>query len=114
MATLAAGGRITMELVDEEIERLKIAWQRTEDSGHFDLDKLIGPKQAQHIDLFDRLQLQQVLRICGESQSLSEAGRVLFDCSRLNKATSNDAYRLRKFLARFGLSWQQLNLSRKS
>ncbi len=37
--------------------------------------------------------------------SLSEAGRRLFAASRSRKAAPNDADRLRKYLARFGLSW---------
>jgi transcriptional regulatory protein RtcR len=39
---------------------------------------------------------------------LSEAGRALFAASRTRRASSNDADRLRKYLARFDLSWQQL------
>ncbi len=113
MATLAVGGRITLELVDEEIERLKNAWHCTETHVATNLDVLLGSKQVQNFDLFDRLQLQQVMNVCRETQSLSEAGRMLFDRTRLNKATSNDADRLRKYLARFGLIWQQLKLSWK-
>ena len=109
MSTLAVGGRITVEGVKEEIERLKNAWDSASEPESIDLDALLGPKQAQQFDLFDRLQLQQVLCVCAEAASLSEAGRKLFDKSRLNKATSNDADRLRKFLARFGLNWQQVH-----
>jgi transcriptional regulatory protein RtcR len=46
-----------------------------------------------------------VLEICAKSRSLSEAGRALFDVSRRRRSVTNDADRLRKYLARFELSW---------
>jgi transcriptional regulatory protein RtcR len=45
------------------------------------------------------------LRVCRASRSLSEAGRTLFSESRKERTTVNDADRLRKYLARFGLDW---------
>lgn len=45
---------------------------------------------------------------CRESAKLSKAGRRLFGSSRERKKTANDADRLRKYLARFGLNWQDL------
>ena len=42
--------------------------------------------------------------VCRRSQSVSEAGRVLFAASRQDKASANDSDRLRKCLARFGLT----------
>ena len=64
-----------------------------------------GELLAAALDLFDRVQLEAVIGVCGRSQSLSEAGRELFAESRKAKAQPNDADRLRKYLARFGLSW---------
>jgi len=49
-----------------------------------------------------------VIRICIASRSLSEAGRRLFDISRNQKSSPNDADRLRKYLARFDLTWKNL------
>ncbi|MNH43372.1 hypothetical protein D3C77_761260 [compost metagenome] len=60
------------------------------------------------LDQFDRLQLHAVLNVCRNARTLSEAGRQLFDVSRLEKDKPNDADRLRKYLARFGLDWNQL------
>ena len=111
MGTLAAGGRITLELANEEIERLSSSWRKSSPAGPQspgNLERLLGPERAGKFDLFDRLQFEQVLNVCRESRSLSEAGRKLFECSRLNKGTTNDADRLRKFLARFGLTWQEI------
>lgn len=109
MATLATGGRITVELVDEEIERLRLAWRRPESDVSVEIDDILDSNHAEKMDYFDRLQLQSVLRVCRESRSLSDAGRKLFDRSRMNKATKNDADRLRKFLSRFGLTWQDVS-----
>ena len=77
-------------------DRLKESWQLTTSS----------PDIAMEIDLFDRRQLETVLEVCQRSASLSEAGRELFAVSRQKKANPNDADRLRKYLARFGLSWE--------
>ena len=63
------------------------------------------------LDLFDRLQLQAVIEVCQTSNNLSDAGRKLFDQSRQQKAVINDADRLRKYLHKFGLNWEQVSLS---
>ncbi|MEO3992155.1 RNA repair transcriptional activator RtcR [Pseudocitrobacter cyperus] len=98
-ATLAEKGRITLAVVDEEIARLKAEWQTTGEA------TIIN----QEIDLFDQRQLETVLDVCRTSASLSEAGRMLFAVSRQKKANPNDADRLRKYLARFGLSWESIH-----
>lgn len=99
MATLAEKGRITLAVVDEEIARLKAEWQTTGET------TIVN----QEIDLFDQRQLETVLDVCRTSTSLSEAGRMLFAVSRQKKANPNDADRLRKYLARFGLSWESIH-----
>jgi transcriptional regulatory protein RtcR len=109
MATLAKGGRITVDVADEEIGRLKESWGagQTDRSAELVLHYL-PRKDAEALDLFDRLQLEGVLKVCRESKSLSDAGRQLFATSRLKRQSPNDADRLRKFLGRFGLSWEDL------
>ena len=42
------------------------------------------------------------------SESLSAAGRELFQASRQRKASRNDADRVRKYLARYGLDAKSL------
>ncbi|ADB15053.1 Sigma 54 interacting domain protein [Pirellula staleyi DSM 6068] len=119
MATLAPSGRITTDEVHDEIARLESAWQFSgSDSGKSSRDdlsllvELLGDEKVATIDLFDRAQLAAVVRICRESASLSDAGRKLFAISRLAKSQPNDADRLRKFLARFELSWTDFAASR--
>jgi transcriptional regulatory protein RtcR len=106
LATLSRGGRITTELVDEEINRLKQLWQPKEDQqGNDTLKSLLGVERFSESDRFDRVQLLDVIEVCRKSRSISEAGRLLFSVSRKNKRASNDADRLRKYLSKFGLTW---------
>ena len=107
MCTVAAGGRITVEVVNEEIERLRRAWSKTavvSDRENL-LRATLSPEAVANLDLFDRMQLANVIEIASSSRSLSEAGRALFASSREKKTSSNDADRLRKYLSRFGISW---------
>jgi len=111
MATLADAGRINDALVEEETARLQRQWRASAQpaSGEedVDLDALLG-EQAQALDLFDAVQLRAVVAVCRRSRSLSEAGRTLFAVSRDAKAKPNDADRLKKYLARFGLAWDDV------
>ncbi|MEZ4382251.1 MAG: RNA repair transcriptional activator RtcR [Nannocystaceae bacterium] len=134
MATLATDGRVAVADVDEEIARLRGAWAavaapeaRTADAppvrsdshvsaaptaGGRDLELLgayFSPEAIDALDRFDRAQLADVIRVCLGAPSLSEAGRRLFAASRKRKRSSNDADRLRKYLARFDLSWQRIH-----
>ncbi|WP_254512332.1 RNA repair transcriptional activator RtcR [Anatilimnocola floriformis] len=109
MATLAASGRITVDDVAEETTRLRSSWtQSAPTDGSEILSAILSDEQLANIDLFDRAQLATVIRICRASESLSIAGRQLFAVSRLAKAQPNDADRLRKYLARFGLTFEQI------
>jgi transcriptional regulatory protein RtcR len=54
------------------------------------------------------VQLEHVIEIARRTRSLSDAGRLLFNASRQQKTSANDADRLRKYLARFGLEWKSL------
>lgn len=107
MATLAPAGRINADIVGDEIAGLQRRW-RGVGTGPVDdeLEALLGREALAGIDLFDRCQLALVVRICRESRSVSEAGRVLFSASRIARKSVNDADRLRKYLARFSLTWE--------
>ena len=110
MATLALGGRISVEIVDEETDRLKYSWTDPHRAGADDeLRALIGGDRFAEMDAFDRVQIAHVLDVCRKCRSLSEAGRQLFSASRGRKASTNDADRLRKYLNRFGIEWSQIS-----
>ncbi|MFI4861867.1 MAG: RNA repair transcriptional activator RtcR [Phycisphaerales bacterium JB063] len=107
MATLAPAGRITIEQVEEETDRLRAAWHgQTQDTQARSVHKVLGDTP---IDLFDQAQLAQVIATCREAASLSDAGRKLFHVSRTKRKTTNDADRLRKYLAKFGLDWDAVS-----
>jgi transcriptional regulatory protein RtcR len=67
------------------------------------LRSVLGDERLAALDRFDRVQLAEVVRCCRSARSLSAAGRELFAVTRQKRATANDADRLRKYLARFGL-----------
>jgi transcriptional regulatory protein RtcR len=111
MATLAEGGRIAVPDVEGEIARLQAAWGPAEPPSAprpVDLRALLGDAAYAELDRFDAVQLSDVVAVCRQALSLSEAGRVLFAASRQRRASVNDADRLRKYLARFALDWDQV------
>jgi transcriptional regulatory protein RtcR len=111
MATLAARGRITTEDVKEEMARLEQSWQRPESAlpaSDYDLTKILRAEDVAAIDPFDRVQLVYVMGVCRDSVSVSDAGRKLFSVSREKRAVANDADRLKKYLAKFGVKFEQL------
>lgn len=118
LATLADSGRIGLPLVEAEIARLRWLWQPASDARHGlasatggvgrdELAALLGDEAVESMDLFDQLQLAAVLQVCRQSRTLSDAGRLLFQASRTQRTVVNDADRLRKYLARFGLDWER-------
>jgi transcriptional regulatory protein RtcR len=110
MATLAPGGRITRQTVADELARLRRKWTRTEISPTDDvLNEVLSAAKVAKLDLFDRVQLAEVLRVCRRSRNMAEAGRTLFAVSRQERKLANDSDRLRKYLARFGVKWIDLN-----
>ncbi len=77
---LAPAGRITVEVVEEEIGRLEAAWHGTDqDDEQGLLEEVLGRDCAAELDRFDRGQLTAVIRLCRQSRTLSEAGRQLFE-----------------------------------
>ncbi|RIX75937.1 RNA repair transcriptional activator RtcR [Acidovorax cavernicola] len=115
LATLADGGRIAVALVEAEIARLRWLWKH-EGTGtaaatgdDVDLEALLGEEKFAGLDLFDRLQLEAVVRVCRQSRTLSDAGRQLFQASRTQRSVVNDADRLRKYLGKMGLDWARVS-----
>ncbi|KAF0244864.1 MAG: transcriptional regulatory protein RtcR, partial [bacterium] len=95
------------------IERLKAAWYSPSQPNKEEqlLESLLGKEGVSQIDRFDKIQLLDVLSVCNSARTLSEAGRELFASSRGQKKNINDADRLRKYLARFNLQWQDIKNS---
>ncbi len=104
LCTLAERGRVTLAMVEEEIGVLTAQWQGVAQDGDMTLLAEVMARPGA-LDEFDRAQLAAVIRACRETPNLSAAGRRLFAASRAEKASQNDADRLRKYLTRFGLNW---------
>ncbi len=112
MATLADGGRITAELVEDEIARMSqtaptsqatAAATRSET-----LEALLGPGYINLYDDFDLVQLAHVIDVCRASESAADASRKLYAVSFKAKKSSNSTARLSKYLARFGLKFREI------
>ena len=113
MATLADGGRITADLVEEEIIRMAddaapAATGGGEYSRAVDLAALLGADYQTRFDAADLAQLAYVVAVCRESDSMAAAARRLYAVSLQSKKSSNDSDRLSKYLARFDLKFRQL------
>lgn len=113
MATLAEAGRITDDIVADETDRLKRLWRHHAQSSlgedDVDLETVLDRTTVEQMDLFDAMQLKVVIAVCRQSKSMSDAGRKLFAVSRGAKAKPNDADRLKKYLARFALGWEDVS-----
>ncbi len=115
MATLSDGGRITEEVVKEEIARSSPNMTAGDAGGanssgvsEKELAALLGKNYAAKFDEFDLVQLAHVVSVCRDSDSAADAAKRLFAVSRKSKKSTNDSDRLSKYLARFGLKFKDL------
>ncbi|MGL5003342.1 MAG: sigma 54-dependent transcriptional regulator, partial [Casimicrobium sp.] len=98
-------------IVNAEIERLNWLWAKEStalSSNDVQLDAYLDEAVLTKLDLFDRLQLEAVIRLCKQSRTLSDAGRKLYNVSREERSEVNDADRLRKYLARYELKFDAI------
>ena len=109
MATLADGGRITEDVVKDEILRLKHDWSaKTQDIDPKVITaKFLDEDVHAKLDLFEHIQLAGIASICKNAKSMAEAGRILFDQSREQKKSVNDSHRLKQLLGKYGLEFEQ-------
>ncbi len=111
MATLADGGRITLDVVTDEIQRLQRKWQQGADEGNDPrrvLEPLLGAEAVNQMDYYEQLNLMNVIAVCRASGSMAEAGRVLFNVSRTLKKSNNDSHRVKQILERYGVEFGDL------
>ncbi len=117
MATLSDGGRITAELVEEEIERSRQPGSPTRETSPaqhaapasgVDLAALLGVDFRERFDDFDLAQLEHVVETCLGADSAADAARSLYAVSMKAKRSSNNTDRLSKYLAKFGLKFKHL------
>ena len=110
MSTLADGGRITADLVNEEIARYTALAPRpaAAEGRDVDLAAPLGKGYKSRFDAFDLAQLEYTIKVCQESDSMADAARKLFAVSIKAKKSANHTDRLSKYLARFGLKFKEL------
>ena len=108
MGTLSLNGRIAKEQVENEINRLKIKWTDTSENDST-LLQLFSEEALSEIDLFDQFQLSEVIKLCRQCKTMSEAGRQLYAISRKGRKQINDSDRLKKYLAKFNLTWSDIH-----
>lgn len=110
MATLADGGRITEEVVADEIQRLQHDWSASSSTLTPKAQTALFLDRERHakLDLFEHIQLAGIATVCKNSKSMAEAGRLLFDQSRDQKSSVNDSHRLKQFLGKYGVDFERL------
>lgn len=114
MATLAPGGRITAQVAEQEIARLRASWAAPPAANDRELLlSFLSHEQLKEMDLYEQIQLAAILRVCRESHTLSDAGRKLYNVSRTKKKSgqagkSTDSDRLSKLLKRYGIEPKQV------
>ncbi|MBZ1393608.1 RNA repair transcriptional activator RtcR [Psychrobacter pacificensis] len=126
LTTLCEGKVIRMPDVKAEISRLKHLWALPSSAQH-QADRAYAPsliEQQAHadtvlsrhllsddkdaLDLFDAVQLAYVIEVCYQHSSQAAAGRYLYANSRNQLKSNNDSDRLRKYLLKFGLRFDEL------
>lgn len=108
MGTFAKTGRITSEMVAEEINRLREDWREPVEQEVSVLTSLLKPEKLEALDLFERIQLEGVIKVCLKCRNLREAGRLLYAQSRERKTSANDSDRLGKYLKKYALEWHMI------
>ena len=115
LTTLAPDGRIDLDTVNAELDRSQRRTNANALNGmvHDRMVQLLGEDYESRYDLFDIMQLTDVVEVCRGCSTLSEAGRKLFAVTRQAKTNPNDADRLKKYLAHFNLTFQDVKTNMK-
>lgn len=79
-----------------------------EQASHALLSAYLDEKILADIDPFDAVQLAYVIEICKTHKNQAAAGRYLYANSRDKLKSPNDSDRLRKYLMKFGLKFDEL------
>lgn len=117
MTTLADDNQIDLANVQIEIERLTALWQTdvnpaVENCQDDVLTQYLSNEKIAELDEFDKLQLVNVIEFCQkykrQGKNQAEVGRLLFAKSREKLKKPNDSDRLRKYLLKFGLMFDDL------
>ncbi|WP_076719518.1 RNA repair transcriptional activator RtcR [Motiliproteus sp. MSK22-1] len=116
MGTLADGGRITLDVVNEEIKRLKLKWcagdhwneSAKSNTAKITIESILGQGSCEKIDHYEQLSLAGLIETCQASNSMAEAGRKLFNVSRVTKKSHNDSHRVKQLLEKYAIRFDDL------
>ncbi|MCV6624590.1 MAG: sigma 54-dependent transcriptional regulator, partial [Cellvibrionaceae bacterium] len=64
--------------------------------------------QIEKLDYYEQLKLSGLIQACRQSKSMAEAGRTLFNISRLAKKSTNDSHRVKQLLDKYQLKFEDL------
>lgn len=81
-----------------------------EQASHDVLANYLDKEMLATIDPFDAVQLVYVIEVCIQHKNQAAAGRYLYASSRDKLKSPNDSNRLRKYLMRFGLKFNELGI----
>ncbi len=73
------------------------------------LKSYLNENVLEELDPFDAIQLAYVIKVCIDHKNQATAGRYLYANSRDKLKNPNDSDRLRKYLMKFGLRFDELN-----
>ena len=113
MGTLANGGRISNQEVKDEIERLKQKWNINSTHSFEHIKALLEPEKLEKMDLYDLSVLSIIIDTCKKSSSMADAGRKLFNISRLAKKSNNDSHRIKQILDKYGLVFENIKINQQ-
>jgi transcriptional regulatory protein RtcR len=82
--------------------------ETVEQGSHNILRKYLDEDMLTTIDPFDAVQLAYVIEVCISYKNQAAAGRYLYANSRDKLKSPNDSDRLRKYLMKFGLRFDEL------
>lgn len=87
--------------------RLRESWHRPGQASAKAAHR-VAEKLLETLDPFDRVQLCYVATVCMRSKTLSDAGHEIFCVSRGKRSVTNDPGRLKKYLTKFGLHFEDV------
>ena len=83
--------------------------QQIQTVSHAVLERYVEESVLATIDPFEAVQLAYVIGVCQQHKNQAAAGRYLYSSSREQLKSPNDSDRLRKYLRKFNLKFDQLN-----
>lgn len=106
--SLAYSNRSIKNSLSNKNSETTFSSQITEQASHALLSAYLDEQILADIDPFDAVQLAYVIEICKTHKNQASAGRYLYANSRDKLKSPNDSDRLRKYLMKFGLRFDEL------